>query len=80
MDEKQMELAERMEEAQRAAGIEQSRAVFKETHPDFDGETCVGAFGHLDCEEIIPKGRLELGRIRCVHCETRLEKFKATRR
>lgn len=42
--------------------------VAAESHPDFDGETC------LDCGADIPKLRLEMGRIRCVDCQTELEK------
>jgi RNA polymerase-binding transcription factor DksA len=39
-----------------------------ETHPDFDGFHC------LDCGDEIPVLRLRLGRIRCVDCQTRLER------
>lgn len=38
-----------------------------ETHPDFDGETC------LDCGNDIPKARLELHKIRCIECQRFLE-------
>lgn len=38
-----------------------------ETHPDFDGKTC------LECGDKIPKARLAMGKIRCVHCQTALE-------
>jgi RNA polymerase-binding transcription factor DksA len=34
-----------------------------ETHPDFDGETCI------DCGDDIPAERLALKKIRCVHCQ-----------
>jgi RNA polymerase-binding transcription factor DksA len=34
-----------------------------ETHPDFDGETCI------DCGDDIPKERLAMKKIRCVHCQ-----------
>lgn len=40
----------------------------KETHPDFDGETCVV------CGEDMPAQRLALGRIRCLKCQEKLEK------
>lgn len=43
------------------------RASAPETHPDFDGESC------LDCGDEIPKDRLALGKIRCIHCQTTLE-------
>ena len=39
-----------------------------ETHPDFDGKTCI------DCADDIPAVRLELGRIRCVSCQGVLER------
>lgn len=39
-----------------------------ETHPDFDGAHCV------DCEEEIPPGRLALKKVRCVECQSLLEK------
>lgn len=38
-----------------------------ETHPDFDGKHCV------DCDNEIPKARLAMGRVRCVHCQGFLE-------
>lgn len=41
--------------------------VAAEKHPDFDGESC------LDCGAEIPELRLEMGRIRCVDCQTALE-------
>jgi RNA polymerase-binding transcription factor DksA len=50
-----------------AAIDEVRRANAPETHPDFDGEHC------LDCDVAIPAGRLALGKIRCVHCQERLE-------
>ena len=42
--------------------------VAPETHPDFDGKKC------LECAGKIPKARLDMGRMRCVHCQTVLEK------
>lgn len=39
-----------------------------ETHPDFDGESC------LECGDSLPSARLALGRIRCIICQQRLEK------
>jgi len=39
-----------------------------ESHPDFDGLTCV------DCGDIIPAGRLQLGRVRCVECQSVTER------
>jgi len=43
------------------------RANAPETHPDFDGETCV------DCGADIPPQRLALGKVRCVHCQSKKE-------
>lgn len=42
--------------------------VAPEKHPDFDGENCI------DCGNEVPIERLRLGRIRCVYCQTELEK------
>lgn len=42
--------------------------VAPESHPDFDGETCI------DCGDDIPEVRLAMGRIRCVYCQELLEK------
>lgn len=44
------------------------RANAPETHPDFDGESC------LDCETPIPEKRLAMGKIRCVSCQELLER------
>ena len=43
-------------------------AMAPETHPDFDGESCV------DCGDDIPQLRLSMGKVRCVHCQTALER------
>lgn len=52
-----------------AHALEMHKAkVAPETHPDFDGESC------LDCGDDIPQARLVMGRIRCVHCQEILEK------
>ena len=44
--------------------------VAPEKHPDFDGKHCV------TCGEDMPPVRLAYGRIRCVHCQTILERRK----
>lgn len=50
------------------AGVEQARrANMPETHPDFDGESCVS------CGDTIPDERLAMGRVRCVVCQTKIE-------
>ncbi len=52
-----------------AQALEAHKAkVAKETHPDFDGESCI------DCGEEIPQLRLSMGRIRCVYCQEALER------
>ena len=43
-----------------------------ESHPDFDGHTCV----EPDCGAEIPAGRLALGRVRCVDCQGLKERGK----
>lgn len=47
------------------------RTTAPETHPDFDGESCI------DCGDTIPAARLALGRIRCVRCQTLKERRAA---
>ena len=44
------------------------RKTLPETNPDFDGVHCI------DCDEKIPAARLKLGKIRCIECQTVLEK------
>ena len=43
-----------------------------EHHPDFDGRHCV----EEHCGVEIPAGRLALGKIRCVDCQSLLERRK----
>lgn len=45
-------------------------ALAPETHPDFDGSSCI------DCGLEIPQLRLQMGKIRCTHCQTVLESKK----
>lgn len=52
--------AEALEKARKRAG--------PESHPDFDGKHCV------ECDEVIHKERIKLGKVRCVHCQSILEK------
>lgn len=69
MDEKFLELAAKLEQQQREDARQRvERALRPEKHPDFDGAHCV------DCEDDIPQGRLALGKIRCVPCQSMLEK------
>lgn len=46
----------------------QRELIRPETHPDFDGETCVS------CGDDMPEERLKLGRVRCVYCQSEIEK------
>ncbi len=55
-------------------GIAQaSAACAPEQHEGFDGLHCV------DCEEEIPAARLALHRVRCVECQTILERMRSQR-
>ena len=45
-------------------------AAAPESHPDFDGVSCV------ECGDTIPDGRLALGKVRCIACQTTLEHHK----
>lgn len=69
MDENVLEYASAYADGIVNAGVLAARRASEvETHPDFDGETCI------DCGDDIPEGRLALGKIRCVHCQELLEK------
>lgn len=55
-------------------GIAQaSAACAPEHHEDFDGLHCV------DCDEEIPAARLALRRVRCVECQTIIERVRSQR-
>jgi RNA polymerase-binding transcription factor DksA len=63
------DIASALEMGYMAQALEAHKAkVAKETHPDFDGESCI------DCGEEIPQLRLSMGRIRCVYCQESLER------
>jgi len=71
-DECEIASAYEMEFTQRA--IERLQNQMKpETSIDFDGKHCI------ECESEIPKGRLAMKKIRCVDCQTVLEKRSRTR-
>lgn len=75
MDEKYMELAGDLELRQReVAQAEAARLSARQHHPDFDGKHCIA------CDDEIPAGRLELGRIYCVHCQEEKERRDANTR
>lgn len=44
------------------------KANAPQSHPDFDGVHCV------DCDEELPKERLDSGRVRCTTCQSDIEK------
>lgn len=46
----------------------QAEKMKPETHPDFDGETCVA------CGDDIPLERLKMFRVYCVDCQSKKEK------
>lgn len=63
-DEKQMEMAEALDQSLRDKALAVVRARANEAVPqDFDGKHC------YDCGGAIPKGRLELDKFRCVECQ-----------
>jgi RNA polymerase-binding transcription factor DksA len=63
-------------EAFNEQSVERARrkAQQPEADPDFNNENC------LDCGIDIPKARLALGRIRCVECQTLLERAEKMKR
>jgi RNA polymerase-binding transcription factor DksA len=61
--------ASELEQAHRESAINAaSMKAGRETHPDFDGEHCV------HCGDPIHPLRLEMGRVRCVYCQSALER------
>lgn len=58
----EIEIAERHIAIQ--AAIAENKA---QSHPDFDGKSC------LQCGDEIPLARLEMGKIRCVYCQSAFE-------
>ena len=70
LNDKTLEMAERLQAAQVEEKIAQAR-VRQCDEPRFanwDGETC------FDCGEDMLAKRLEMGRVRCVHCQTVAER------
>lgn len=58
-----------LNENERAIALQRHR-MQPETHEDFDGKSCV------ECGDKIPKPRLEMGKVRCVICQTTIENHK----
>ncbi len=72
MDEVFLERAEERERQAREIAIERAtRATAPQHHPDFDGTNCV------ECDDPLPPLRLAMSKVRCVPCQTRLEKQRA---
>lgn len=68
MDEREFEIASNTTERLHAEGVAMVQLrLAPQHHPDFDGAHC------LDCETPLPALRLEMGRIRCVECQTSLD-------
>jgi RNA polymerase-binding transcription factor DksA len=57
-----------LEDSFREASIREIQAAMVESHPDFDGKHC------LECGGDMPEQRLAWGRIRCVDCQSLLER------
>lgn len=71
MNEKDLELADALAQAQRDNGIANSkRAMAPQRHPNFDGLHCV------DCEVEIPAARLAMHRVRCTGCQAYIERTR----
>jgi hypothetical protein len=65
------EAAQRQQEAENFRCLREVQARLQpESHPDFDGMHCV----EPRCAVVLPKARLEMGRIRCVSCQEALER------
>lgn len=65
----QLDFASELQDELNAQGVAKSRdALLPQRHALFNGADC------LDCGEEIPAGRLAMGRMRCVKCQTKKEK------
>lgn len=57
-----------LQDSLNAQGIQAVQALMaRESHPDFDGQSCV------ECLDLLPQVRRDLGRVRCVHCQAKKE-------
>ena len=65
MDE--LDLAAEREQMFRENALREAAKNAEEFDADFDGESC------LDCGTEMPALRLQMKRVRCVHCQTRKE-------
>lgn len=65
------EFAQHMEQVQTNEAVKNAVAKARpEYHPEFDGVHCI------ECDEEIPQARLKLQKIRCIHCQSEIEKRK----
>lgn len=72
MDENFLENAEERERQAREDAIQaNARAMEPQRHPDFNGVDCVV------CLDPLPALRLAMRKVRCVPCQTQLEKRRA---
>jgi RNA polymerase-binding transcription factor DksA len=66
-----LDIAAELQDMFNQNGVAAARqAAAQQTDPDFDGKHCI------ECAEVIPQGRLDLGRINCYSCQDGLEKKK----
>ena len=70
LNDKTLEMAERLVAAQVDNQVAKARTRQSDLvqFASWDGETC------FDCSEDIPEERIEMGRVRCVHCQSVAEK------
>lgn len=69
MEENELEMAEKIAQNRRDEKIAEARGkVLPEYHEDFDNKHCV------ECGVLMVAKRLEMGRIRCVECQSVREK------
>lgn len=68
VEERYIEMAEKIVESERDFGLTQVRSQLKaEYHIDFDNINC------LECNNPMPQARLDYGKIRCTVCQTNRE-------
>lgn len=70
LNDKTLEMAAKLTDSMVEERIQQARVrqCDKPEFHDWDGETC------YDCGEDMPEERIEMGRVRCVHCQSKAEK------
>lgn len=74
MDEQFLEHAEERERQVRDDAIARStRTLAPQSHPDFNGVDCAV------CDDPLPPLRLTMGKVRCVACQTLLERKRANK-